>query len=86
MNPSLALDSLGNPNITYYDATNKHLKYAYWNGSTWIAATLDTATQVGLYSSLALSSQNYPYITYSDDQNGNLKFAYWSGTPGPSCL
>ncbi|MCG2817952.1 MAG: hypothetical protein L6433_02965 [Actinomycetia bacterium] len=78
---SLALDSSGNPRISYFDNTNGDLKFAYSNdgGATWPAAnikTVDSAGNVGLSNSLALDSSGNPRIGYLDWDNGDLKFAY----------
>jgi hypothetical protein len=78
---SLALDSSGNPHISYYDITNGDLKYAKWNGSTWSIQTVDSAGNVGEYfTSLALDSNGYPSISYNDATNGDLKYAKWNGS------
>ncbi len=38
---SLALDSLNQPHISYYDSIHGALKYAYYDGANWIISTLD---------------------------------------------
>src|SRR5208337_1872765 len=77
---SLALDSSGNPRISYYDQTNGDLKYAAWDGSRWVITTVDSARNVGEYSSLALDSGGNPRISYYDQTNGDLKYASWDGS------
>jgi hypothetical protein len=78
--PSLALDSSGNPHISYWDTTNYDLKYASWNGTAWSIQTVDGAGNVGFDSSLALDSSGNPRISYYDYDNDALKYASWSGT------
>jgi hypothetical protein len=75
---SLKLDSLGNPHISYYDATNKRLKYASRSGTTWTFEIPDTGN-VREYTSLALDSLGNPHISYYDNNNCNLKYASKSG-------
>ncbi|MBD3399562.1 MAG: T9SS type A sorting domain-containing protein [Candidatus Coatesbacteria bacterium] len=77
---SLALDSSGNPHISYYDASNGDLKYAVWNGTSWQIETLDSNGYVGKYTSLALDSSGNPHISYYDYTNDDLKYAVWNGT------
>ncbi|WP_144060459.1 hypothetical protein [Archaeoglobus sulfaticallidus] len=72
--PSLALDSNGNPHISYYDATNGDLKYAYKDANGWHIETVDSEGDVGKYTSLALDSNGYPHISYYDATNGDLKY------------
>ncbi len=76
---SIALDSSGNPHISYHDASNGDLKYAYKTASgSWITETVDTGgtANVGMYTSIALDSSGNPHISYYDNTNGNLKYAY----------
>lgn len=63
--PSLTLDSNGRPHISYQDLENDDLKYAFWDGSSWIRTTVDSVSYVGYTSSLALDSNDRPHISYS---------------------
>jgi flagellar hook capping protein FlgD len=77
---SLALDSHGNPRISYYDETNADLKFATRTGPTWLTETVDGATgSVGSYTSLRLDTQGNPRIAYLDSGNFDLKYASRSG-------
>ncbi|MBD3399003.1 MAG: T9SS type A sorting domain-containing protein, partial [Candidatus Coatesbacteria bacterium] len=77
---SLALDSSGNPHISYYDETNGYLKYAAWNGASWEVETVDSDADVGEYTSLALDAGGNPHISYYDKTNDDLKYAAWNGS------
>lgn len=61
--------------ISYYDATNQDLKVAFHDGSRWKIYTVDSAGDVGRYSSIALDASGNPYISYYDATNGDLKVA-----------
>lgn len=76
---SLAVDSVGQPHISYYDRGNGALKYATLNRSVWNIQTVDTG-DVGLYSSLRLDDNGNPRIAYHDETNGTLKYAAYDGT------
>lgn len=75
---SLALNSTGQPRISYYDATNKDLKYASWNGSAWVSSAMITAGDVGEYSSLVLNDDYYT-ISYYDRTNDQLVVTSYNG-------
>ena len=77
---SLALDSSGNPHISYFDSTNRDLKYASWNGLSWVIETVDSEGNVGDCSSLALDSNDHPHISYLDSLNNVLKYAVKDGS------
>ena len=94
---SLALDSLDRPHIAYYDATNKWLKYASFNGSAWHTQVVDNINDVGMFASLELDSAGKSHICYMDNTDFDLKYTYYqsgswhfetvdsTGTVGYSC-
>lgn len=80
---SIAIDTSGNPHISYYDyynSTTAFLKYAKWNGSSWVIETVDSNGNIGQFNSIKLDSSNNPHISYYDWTNGNLKYSKWTGT------
>ena len=70
---SLALDSNGNPHISYYDEINKKLKYAYKDNNGWHIETVDNAGGAGV---LAIDSGNSIHISYRDSAANYLKYGY----------
>ena len=76
---SIKTDSLGRPCISYYDVTNKALKYARYDGLKWIIQYVD-AGNVGMYTSLVLDKSDRPGISYYDAENKSLKYAAYDGT------
>jgi len=71
---SIALDSMDRPHISYYDETEKDLKYTYYDGTYWNNDRIDTPSDVGKYTSIALDEDNYPHISYYDVTNHALKY------------
>jgi disulfide bond formation protein DsbB len=69
---SIAIDSLGNPHISYLDFTHADLELASWTGSTWTFATPDNNNVDG-HTSLALCRDNKPHISYKGEDR--LKYA-----------
>jgi hypothetical protein len=72
---SIALDSNGNPHISYRDVTYIKLKYAMWTGSAWSIEDVDPTADVGTLGAIALDSCNNPYISYYDYTNNLIKCA-----------
>lgn len=83
---SLALDSLGQPQISYsyYNSFGYiNLKFARFDNSEWISETVDSTDTAGYESSLALDGFDHPHISY-EQWNGSsdyaqLKHAYFDG-------
>ncbi|UCH50423.1 MAG: hypothetical protein JSV54_05210 [Chloroflexota bacterium] len=87
---SIALDSSGNPHISYTYVNTTFwagdLKYASYNGTHWNTETVvDSDPSYLIYStSLALDSSDQPHISfYESDQvhsEGSFKYASYNGT------
>lgn len=81
VDPSMALDSSGNPIISVYDRTNADLKIVHCNdancqGGDESIAVPDGPDSVGTSSSLVLDSSGYPVVAYVDQTNNNLKLLH----------
>ncbi|HEX6383278.1 MAG TPA: hypothetical protein VF177_01290 [Anaerolineae bacterium] len=50
------------------------------HAATWQIETVDSAKDVGYYTSLALDSSGHPHISYWDGSNDDLKYARWDGS------
>jgi hypothetical protein len=74
--PSLVLDTLSQPHISYYDSEIGALKYAYRDTSGWHNEIVDDAGDVGKDTSIDLDATGYPHISYYDRDNERLKYAY----------
>mgnify|MGYP001036819596 FL=1 len=77
---SLALDDLGNPGISYFDAAHLVLKFAWYQGTRWTISTVDAIGEVGLFTSLVFSLDGTPHISYFDDDRDDLMYASWTGS------
>ena len=82
---SLALDSAGNPHMSYYDAVTGALRYARQTGRGWDVQTVDSQGGVGAHSSLVLDSADKPHISYCrydavDQTCSGLKYAHYDGS------
>jgi PKD repeat protein len=77
---SIALDTLGNPHISYNvnSGGGGSLKYAYWNGTQWITETVSSLKSS--CSKLVLNKANSPIIVYQDITTGNFEYAYQEGS------
>jgi hypothetical protein len=76
---SLAVDQWGRPHITYKDATNAKIMYAFYDGSSWTFQTVyEDAANVG-DTALALDALGKPHVAFGDDQIGELVYGYTSG-------
>jgi hypothetical protein len=83
LNPSLALDSTGNPHISYYSfmsggsTSTRDLQYASYDGSSWAIETVDSEMDSGDSNSLALDSLDLPHIAYSRTlESGQIHLMY----------
>ena len=78
---SLAIDSSGQPHISYYSIPSADLRYAYEDSAGWHIETVVAQGDVGRYSSLALDALGFPHICHARyDDFPRLKYAYRDAT------
>jgi hypothetical protein len=75
---SLALDSNGNPHISYGESGI--LKYAKRDNTGWAIEVVDSEGSVGYETSIAVDTNDRPCIAYRDTTNDDLKYAEWTGS------
>ncbi|GEM_PF-245566 len=83
--PSLVLDGLGNPVISYFESTDDnagYIKLARWDGSQWVLQRVDKLENVAMgflgarkTNSLVLDGDDNPIVAYSDEKV--VKVARW---------
>jgi hypothetical protein len=79
--PALALDSSGNPHISYETDEPVHaLKYAYFNGIDWEKEIVDEVGNPYILSDITIDYKDRPHVAYIDRDNGRLKYAYNDGS------
>ena len=71
---SIALDSSGNPHISFFDSTTDELFYASKDTGGWNIETVDSGI-LAQYTSLVLDSNDNPHISYYNYLETNLKYA-----------
>jgi len=80
---SMVLDAQGNPHLAYSCWGLGELKYAYWNGKSWVVTAVDsrqyskTSGNRGMANSLVLGPDGLPRISYFEEHI--LKYAHRQG-------
>ncbi len=77
---SLAVNTIGQPSVAYFDGTSGDLRYAHFDGQSWVVETVDAKGSVGLYPSLTFDANNEPVISYYAKTKGDLRVASFDGT------
>lgn len=85
--PSLTIDRLDRPHISYFDEMGGDLKYARREEGRWVIETVDAPGWTGLSTSIALDGEGRPLISYYArvpdfrEQPGRFLFkvARWTG-------
>ncbi|MBW2736633.1 MAG: DUF4215 domain-containing protein [Deltaproteobacteria bacterium] len=84
----LVVGTDGGVHISYYDATEQDLRYAWRSpGGAFAVNVVDSIGDVGQHSAIALDLLNNVHILYHDETQGTLKYAYkkgadaWAVTP-----
>ncbi len=77
--PALVLTTSGQPVISYYNSSSRNLMLVVCSTATCTSTTvsvIDSAGDVGQYSSIRLTSSGLPVISYYDATNRDLKAAF----------
>ncbi|MFN0152684.1 MAG: FlgD immunoglobulin-like domain containing protein [bacterium] len=73
---SIALDSQGNPHVSYLELISANLRYATKQGGAWVVEVADgSPNSVGWHSAIAVDATDEPHIAYQDQTTIDLKYA-----------
>jgi hypothetical protein len=78
--PSLKLDSLHNPHISYYSPYSETLMYAEYSGASWHIQTVGSPYSLSGQTSLDLDSSGLPHVIYWDRTHLTVNYARYTGT------
>lgn len=81
--PSLTLDAVGNPWISYYragtwDYHSGELRVAHRTNGRWRVHIVDRSENAGRFNSLAVSEHGMPVVAYYAAKTGDLRMAWWT--------
>lgn len=91
---SVAIDTAGNPWISYQDTSNSELRVAQYVGSggsgcastAWTCLTVDSVSSVtGDSTSIGFNPSGVAYISYIDETAFDLRVAHYVGSGGSGC-
>lgn len=91
---AIAIDSDGNPWVSYRDSTNLDLRVARFVGASgsgcasaaWTCTAVEGTNDVGQFSSIAFDPSGNAWVSYYDGTNSALRLAqYVGGTGGSGC-
>lgn len=78
---SIALDSNGNPHVSFTSAPIPgYLKYAFKDGGEWQILAVEDGPYWISFSSLALDDSNHPHISFVNESCAALWYTTWTGT------
>lgn len=81
LGPSIVIDNLGHPWISYSDGTDNpdfHLKVAHFTGTSWEATTVDATGDT--VTAIALDNTGAPVVAYQDSTTWRVELAKLVGT------
>lgn len=82
--PSIALDSLGQPHIAYFDygsgATVLHLRHVWKSAGTWYNEIADEYQYNGKYSGIFIDDANGVHVSYYNVDQGDMIYNYRTST------
>lgn len=90
---SLAIDPLGNPWVSHFDASGGNLRVARYVGSggsgcassAWTCTAVDTASETGKWTDIAFDPSGAARVAYYDNITEDLRMARYVGTGGVGC-